>query len=217
MRELGQLIGAAIQLSLNVNNGSKGKVSYTTYLILIGLQCLGLPLALLVSPPEKIIHTDGHKTVPATKKPVGLGEFRNLWALLKKKQVFLLIPILVGFQWNGTYLGIYLTNYFSVRSRTLGSLVSGVVATFANIFWGWFLDRTRWSRPALAKGTWLFFATFMLALFGWQFANEKLYETTTPKVTLDWATPGFGRGFASMVLMRFVSHLGVYSMLYLES
>jgi hypothetical protein len=42
----------------------------------------------------------------------------------------------------------------------------------------------------------------MLALFGWQVANEKLYSEAVPKVTLDWDLPGFGRGFAVNVLFR---------------
>jgi hypothetical protein len=43
----------------------------------------------------------------------------------------------------------------------------------------------------------------MIALFGWQFANEVLYSTSSPRVTLDWDSPGFGRGFASQVMFRF--------------
>jgi hypothetical protein len=42
----------------------------------------------------------------------------------------------------------------------------------------------------------------MLALLSWQTANEKYYADAEPKVTLDWANPGFGRGFASMMLIR---------------
>ena len=94
---------------MNVNNSATGKVSYTTYLVLIGLQCLGLPLALLVSSPHKIIRRDGKKIEDPTKNKAAMGEFRKLWALLKRKEMYLLIPVLVGFQWNGTYLGIYLT------------------------------------------------------------------------------------------------------------
>ncbi len=45
----------------------------------------------------------------------------------------------------------------------------------------------------------------MLATFGWQVANEKLYGDSKPRVTLDWDNPGFGRGFASMVLLRFLN------------
>ncbi|KAK0377606.1 hypothetical protein CPAR01_05380 [Colletotrichum paranaense] len=205
LRELGQLLGAAIQLSLNVKENQRGKVGYSTYLVLIALQCLGLPLALLVSPPQKVIHSDGRKVADPTKNKAVLGEFRKWLKLLKKKQFYLLIPILVGFNWNSTYQGIYLTKYFSVRARTLGALTSGIAASAANIFWGWFYDLKCFSRPQLAKITWSCFSVIMLGLFAWQVANEKLYEDTVPKVTLDWSTPGFGRGFAVNVLFRFMN------------
>jgi len=62
LRELGQLIGSSIQLSLNVQSQNRGKVGYSTYLVLIALQCLGLPLALLISPPEKVIKPNGESS-----------------------------------------------------------------------------------------------------------------------------------------------------------
>ncbi|KAJ4361562.1 hypothetical protein N0V85_009392 [Neurospora sp. IMI 360204] len=209
LRELGQLLGASIQLSLNVNKEGRGKVGYTTYLVLIALQCLGLPFALLVSSPQKVIKADGTRLVkdPTLNKTVK-GEFKKIWSLLKRRQMYLLMPILIGFQWNSTYLGIYMTKYFSVRSRTLGSLVSGIVATAANIFWGWFYDRQSLSRPTVARITWAFFVILMLGTFGWQTANEKLYgdlKSAGTPITLDWANPGFGRGFASMVILRFLN------------
>ncbi|KAK0636766.1 hypothetical protein B0T17DRAFT_89572 [Bombardia bombarda] len=205
LRELGQLIGAAIQLSLNAGSQSRGKVGYSTYLALIALQCLGLPLALLVSSPQKVIRNDGTRpNNPTTNKTIK-SEIKNFWSLLKRKQMYLLIPILIGFQWNGTYLGIYMTKYFSVRARTLGSLTSGIAATFANIFWGWFYDLKVFKRPTIAKITWAFFVVLMLGSFGWQTANEQLYSHSVPRVTLDWENPGFGRGFASMVIMRFLN------------
>lgn len=203
LRELGQLVGASIQLSLNVKDGSRGKVGYSTYLILIGLQCLGLPLALLVSHPSKVIRSDGSRIGDPTRQKAVLGEVRRFWAQLKKRHVLLVIPILIGFNWNNTYQGIYLTKYFSVRARTLGALTSGIAATAANIFWGWFLDLKCFSRPTIARITWFSFATVMLGLFGWQVANEKLYESTKP--TIDWSQTGFGRGFAVNVLFRFMN------------
>lgn len=204
LRELGQLIGSSIQLSLNVHTGKRGRVGYTTYLVLIALQCLGLPLAFLISPPHKVIRSDGSK-LPNTKTNKSIAEqFRKWGALIKRKQFFLLIPMLVGFNWNSTYLGIYLVNYFSVRSRALASLTSGVAATAANVFWGWFFDLKYFSRPQLARFTWAFLAVTMTALFGWQFAMEMEYRSANPHVTLDWALPGFGRGFAVQVLLRYV-------------
>jgi hypothetical protein len=185
-----------------VKKNQRGKVGYSTYLILIGLQCLGLPLAFLISPPEKVIRPDGTRLEDPTKNKRVLGEFRRAWALLKTKRVFLLLPIFIGFNWNGTYLSIYLTKYFSVRSRALGALTSGIAATAANVFWGWFLDLKIFSRPKIARITWFSFVLIMLALFGWQIANQKKYESVVPKITLDWDNPGFGRAFASTVLFR---------------
>lgn len=207
LRELGQLIGSSIQLSLNVKSGQRGRVGYATYLVLIALQCLGLPLALLISPPEKVIRPDSSKLPHIKTNKSVKDQFKKWFALLKRKQFYLLVPILVGFNWNSTYLGIYLVNYFSVRSRALASLTSGIAATFANIFWGWFFDLQTFSRPQLARFTWFFLGIFMTALFGWQFAMELEYRKADPPVTLDWDLPGFGRGFAVQVLLRYGSLL----------
>jgi hypothetical protein len=202
LRELGQLIGSSIQLSLNYRSGERGKVGYTTYIVLIALQCLGLPLALLVSPPHKVYHRDGRTILDQTRDKAVMKEVHRWWDLLRDRRFFLLVPVMIGFNWNNTYQGIYLTKYFSVRARTLGSLTSGVAATVANIFWGWFYDTKFFSRPTLAKVTWGVFSVVMLGLFGWQVANEKLYGGSA--VTLDWDLPGFGRGFAVNVLFRYV-------------
>jgi hypothetical protein len=129
-----------------------------------------------------------------------MKEVQRWWALLRDRRFFLLVPVMIGFNWNNTYQGIYLTKYFSVRARTLGALTSGVAATVANIFWGWFYDTKFFSRPTLAKVTWGIFSLLMLGLFGWQVANEKMYGGS--KITLDWDLPGFGRGFAVNVLFR---------------
>lgn len=93
---------------------------------------------------------------------------------------------------------------FSVRARTLAALVSGIVATLANIFWGWFYDLKFFRRPTLAKICWSFFVLSMLGVFSLQVANEKLYGDSNPRVTLDWGNPGFGRGFVSMIILRLV-------------
>ncbi|KAL1967161.1 hypothetical protein VTN77DRAFT_3452 [Rasamsonia byssochlamydoides] len=161
LRELGQIIGASIQLSLNINNKHTGKVGYATYLVLIALQCLGLPLALLLSPPQKIIRPDGSKIADPTRAKNFLHEMGKLWRLLKTKRIFLLIPILITGTWNGTYLGIYLTDYFSVRARTLGSLLAALVATVADLFWGWFLDLKVFRRSTVAKLTWAIFSVII--------------------------------------------------------
>lgn len=111
-------------------------MGYSTYLVLIALQCLGLPLALLVSPLNKVIRPDGSRFLCQKTAKSVKGQCEKWYALLHRRQFYLLIPILVGFNWNSTYLGIFLVNYFSVRSKELASLTSGISATAANIFWG---------------------------------------------------------------------------------
>jgi hypothetical protein len=200
-------VGASIQLWLNVHNNKRGKVGYSTYLFLIGIQCFGLPLASLISPPHKVIREDGTRIVNRTKEIKDrdfTGEVRRFWALLKTKRMYLLIPILIGFPWNSTYQSIYMTEYFSVRSRALGALMSGVAAISADIFWGHFFDLKRFSRPLVAKLAWFSFVVTMLGIFSWQIINEHLYSTTEPKPTLDWNNKGFGRAFTVTVLFRYV-------------
>jgi hypothetical protein len=206
LRQLGQVIGASIQLSLNVGNNQRGSVGYQTYLVLVALQCLGLPLAFLSSPPHKAIRSDGTRvaTTGGPKKEIRL-EVKKMWALLKEKRIYLLIPVLITFDWNRTYQGIYLTRYFTVRSRALSALTSAIVQIIADLFWGSFLDLKIFSRPKAAKITWTFFSIFMLAIFAWQVANEHFYSNSAEEVNLDWALPGFGRGFAVNCLFMFMN------------
>lgn len=70
---------------------------------------MGLPLSFLISPPKKVIRPDGSRLPDPTKNASIRTEIRSMWALLRRRQVYLLIPVLVGFGWNGTYLGIYQT------------------------------------------------------------------------------------------------------------
>lgn len=68
-----------------------------------------MPLALLVSPPHKVVRPDGERLGDPRRNTKTMVELRKIWALLKRKEILLLIPILVGFQWNSVYIGIYLT------------------------------------------------------------------------------------------------------------
>jgi hypothetical protein len=121
-----------------------------------------------------------------------LAGFKKMWTLLKKTQIYLIIPILTTFIWNSTYQSIYLTAYFSVRARTLSSLASTVGMILGDLFWGRFLDTKLLGTRTTAKLTCIFFSAMMLSLFGWQFANEHNHADASPTPTFDWASPGFG-------------------------
>ncbi|ETN43936.1 uncharacterized protein HMPREF1541_11067 [Cyphellophora europaea CBS 101466] len=205
LREFGQIIGASIQLGLNHRLGQLGKVTYGTYLALIGIQCVGLPLALLFTSPHKAIRPDGRVVAVANSGGMGSQSFRlkDCWAVLRQRWVWMLIPVAMCFQWNNTYGSIYLTRYFSVRARTLASLVAGVAVTVADFLTGWFLDLKCFTRPAKAKIIIIGFSIALaLGLFPWQLTNEYDYSSAE-SVTIDWSSTGFGRAFAVHIFFRF--------------
>ena len=57
-----------------------------TYLVFIALQCLSVPVALLLTPPEKVERSDGSKVQPPKKVPFKQN-FVDLWKSLKRREV----------------------------------------------------------------------------------------------------------------------------------
>ncbi|GLI82052.1 hypothetical protein PoHVEF18_010452 [Penicillium ochrochloron] len=64
-RNLGQLVGGAINLSKNHVKGADGGVTPDTYLAFIIIECIALPFALLITPFERVVRSDGTRIVTA--------------------------------------------------------------------------------------------------------------------------------------------------------
>lgn len=196
------MIGGAINLALNVKDAETGKVGYNTYLVLIGIQCAGLPIALMLSPPEKVIRDDGTK-VPQIKNSTWLKEGKAVWKLLQSRRILLLIPIFIVGNWGLPYNGNYFATYFSVRARALGSFLYAIAGISGDLLTGMALDYKGWSRSRRATVVWIWLVCLILSLWIWQTTNQVLFDSTTPK--LDWTSPDFGRGFATYILWAFSS------------
>jgi hypothetical protein len=90
----GQILGGAINLGLNAKADQAGKVSYTVFLIFIGLQCTGPFLGMLLNKPDQVERKDGKK--------VNLAILDNPWIELKEisklflTRRFLLIVLFIG-------------------------------------------------------------------------------------------------------------------------
>lgn len=108
----GPLMGGAIVLGLNhdAHAAKKGKVGYQTYLVFVALQCLSVPLALALSPPEKVQRADGSKVIVKAESSFK-KEFQALWQLSKRKDLLLLLPVF----WSA-YFNQYAGN-FQVRNH----------------------------------------------------------------------------------------------------
>lgn len=200
IRNVGQLIGGAINFGLNVRYSTTGKVGYATYLVLIALQCCGLPLALALSPPEKVVRDDGTQVV-ILKQTSWRAEAKAIWKLVRTKRILLLIPVFIFGQWSTPYESNYFATYFTVRSRALGSFLTACSGITGDLVTGHLLDHLPYSRRIRARIVWCWLAFMFMGLFIWQMTNQVKYDRNPP--SLDWSQPGFGRGFASHIIWQY--------------
>lgn len=90
----GQILGGAINLGLNAERNEAGKVSYTVYLVFIGLQVAGPFIALLLNSPKKVQRKDGRE--------VRLEILRDPWFELKETaRLFITKRFLLTVLWVG--------------------------------------------------------------------------------------------------------------------
>lgn len=93
-RVMGQIIGGAVNLSLNIDRDEAGKVSYTVYIVFIAIQAAGALVALLLNRPGHVQREDG--------KTVRLAIVEDPWAEIKAtaraflNPRFLLIVLWIG-------------------------------------------------------------------------------------------------------------------------
>jgi hypothetical protein len=103
----GPMVGGAIVLALNHSASAKkkGKVGYQAYLVFIALQCVACPLALALSPPDKVQRSDGSKVIIKSEKSFK-DEVKALLRTCKRKDVLMLLPIFYAAyfnQYNGNF------------------------------------------------------------------------------------------------------------------
>ncbi|KAK7968981.1 MFS general substrate transporter [Apiospora saccharicola] len=191
----GQLLGGAINLGLNANTATSGKVSWVTLLVFVILQACSLPLAFLLSPPEKTRRSDGSRIV-VEARTTAREQLRQLWRTATSKQVGLLLPVFFSCWFYWGYASTYLTLYFSVRARP------GLVPVGRD---GHPRLRPLRVRTRLRAGFVGSCSAFTL-LWIWVLVVQHEYEARPPK-GLDWTSPGFGKGFGIYILLQTVSNV----------
>ncbi|KAI1211996.1 MFS general substrate transporter [Annulohypoxylon truncatum] len=200
-RNLGNIVGGAISLSLNINVTQRGQVGYKTYLAFIAIQCLGCVFALPLSEPEKVRRDDGTR-IKVIREVAWRTEAREMWTLLRSKSILLLTPLFWYFGWAQAYPGTYLATYFTVRSRALGALLSAILGILATWLAGTLVD-VSWTkkRQTRAVCTYILIAMLNSATWIWAVIIQNEYRTTRP--VLDWDNQAtFGRGFGVLMLER---------------
>ncbi|KAI1469149.1 MFS general substrate transporter [Daldinia caldariorum] len=197
----GPLVGGAIVLALNhsENAKAKGKVGSQTYLIFIALQCVAAPLALALSPPEKVQRADGSKVVIKSEGSFA-GEIRALWRACKRKDILLLLPIFWAAYFN-QYNSNFQSYYFGVRARALIGFVNNFSALISSQLMSTLLDyRGLAVRKRIIIGFWYVVALHIVAWVYCWVIQEK-YTRNPP--AYDWEDKGFVEGFFVLILWDF--------------
>ncbi|KAL7812904.1 MFS general substrate transporter [Trichoderma aethiopicum] len=209
-RVMGQIIGGAVNLSLNIDRDEAGKVSYTVYIVFIAIQAAGALVALLLNRPKHVQREDG--------KTVRLAIVEDPWAEIKAtaraflNPRFLLIVLWIGQAvFSEAVYFTYLSLWFSVRARALGSFLGGIVAIIIGNLTGWWLDQNKISLKVRARYTFWFIVVTQGAWWLWATIVSTRYRQTLP--TYDWTDSGFGSAFGVYIFLTFgfqINYLFLY-------
>ncbi|CDM34717.1 hypothetical protein DTO013E5_3361 [Penicillium roqueforti] len=149
-RNLGQLVGGAINLSKNFEKGVSGGVTSDTFIAFVIIECLALPFALLITPFERVVRSDGTKIVTSETLSTKM-EFKYIAKTLSSKLIILSAPwALWSFFYGGTW-STYLGTYFTVRARALSSLISPFFCIIGCFGLGFILDMKGFSQRRRAQ------------------------------------------------------------------
>jgi MFS family permease len=194
----GQILGGAINLGINVNRNEAGKVSYTVYLVFIALQATGPFVALLLNRPHKVERTDGLK--------VELEILEHPWRELKatvrtffNKKYLLLVLFIGQAVYAEAVFFTYLSLWFTVRARALGSFLSGIIAVICGNALGQYLDRTKIALKVRSRTA--FFLIVVLQGGWWIWATVLVTKFRDSRPSYDWTSGGFGHAFVPYLFL----------------
>ncbi|EOD51835.1 putative duf895 domain membrane protein [Neofusicoccum parvum UCRNP2] len=197
----GPLLGGAIVLAMNHDAAAKtkGKVGPQTYLVFVALQCLSVPLALLLSPPEKVVRGDGSKVIVRAEQSFK-AELAALWRVSTRRDVLLLLPVFWAAYFN-QYSGNFQTYYFAVRARALIGFVSNFGTLLSSQLMSTLLDYRGFAvKKRITLGFYYVVAWHVVAwVYGW--VVQEKYTANPP--AYDWTDKGFVEGFFVLLLWDF--------------
>ncbi|KAI0470610.1 hypothetical protein GGR56DRAFT_659664 [Xylariaceae sp. FL0804] len=164
--------------------------------------CLGLPIALCLSPAERVWRRDG--TRPVVHRQAGwAAEFRAVLAVFVSRRVLLLLPaFFISYFYNG-FLSTWLTDYFTVRARAFSSFFTNFAGIFSSFLIALLLDRQSIHIKTRAKLAFSAIVTVLIGTWIWAVILQKqFYDAAEPPV-FDWFTGGFGKSYALVFFWTF--------------
>ncbi|KAJ0162343.1 UNC93-like protein 2 [Colletotrichum tanaceti] len=198
----GPIVGGAINLGLNANRKTVGSVSSSTYIVFIVIMCLGLPIALCLSPARKVWRKDGTKIHTPMESSWG-GEFRAVGKLFASRRILLLLPaFFISYFYNG-FMSTWLATYFTVRSRAFSSFFTNFAGIFSSFLIVALLDNQKVYIKTRGRIVFLSIVAFLVGTWIWATILQKqIYDAAEPPV-YDWFQGGFGKSYALVFFWQF--------------
>ncbi|KAF2998306.1 hypothetical protein E8E13_007541 [Curvularia kusanoi] len=198
----GPIVGGAINLGLNAQRKTTGSVSSTTYIVFIVIMCLGLPIALCLSPAHKVWRKDG--TLIVTERASSWSkEFKAVGKLFISRRILLLLPaFFISYFYNG-FMSTWLTTYFTVRSRAFSSFFTNFAGIFSSFIIASLLDNQRIHIKKRAKIAFITIVTILIGTWIWASILQNQFYNAGTKPVFDWFQGGFGKSYALVFFWQF--------------
>jgi MFS family permease len=198
----GPIVGGAINLGLNANRKTVGSVSSSTYIVFIVIMCLGLPIALLLSPAKKVWRKDGSRII-VERAPTWGGEFKAVGRLFASRRILLLLPaFFISYFYNG-FMSTWLTTYFTVRSRAFSSFFTNFAGIFSSFIIATLLDNQKIHIKTRGKIAFFTIVTILVGTWIWATILQKQFYDATEAPVFDWFQGGFGKSYALVFFWQF--------------
>ncbi|KAK7431158.1 hypothetical protein QQZ08_002198 [Neonectria magnoliae] len=192
-RNLGQLVGGAINLSKNYEKGVSGGVTPDTYIAFMIIECMALPFAFMITPFERVIRSDGTRIVTAESLSTK-QEFRQILKTITSKLIALSsIWALWSFFYSGSW-STYLGTYFSVRARALSSLISPFFCIVGCFGLGFILDAKGLSQRRRAQIGLYTVVIVNVGVYIWSIIMQVKFNRNDPGA-IDWNDGLYAQSF----------------------
>ena len=184
----GSVIGGLLTFAVNLDTTAGGKASPATYFVFIGLMMTASLIAFLfIVHPTQVTRSDGSKIdIPETKS--AKEEIMAVVKVVNSREMWLLFLLFLQSNWYYTYDFGYNAINFTTPARGLNAAIFfGSQMIAAVVFANMFLDNSKLSRPARAKGGFFFF--LICGAIQWGLSVFWQYHTGRDKDTTDSNNP----------------------------
>ncbi|KAI5207369.1 MFS general substrate transporter [Aureobasidium subglaciale] len=182
-RNLGQLVGGAINLSKNHVKGVEVGVTPDTYIAFLIIECLALPFALLISPLERVVRSDGTRILVSerigTKQELKLIKTTMTSSLIVLSAAWAMWSFFYSGTWS-TYLGIYFS--YTCLATVLAHTDIYSVGCFGL---GFVLDMKSLSQRQRARVGLFVVVILNLGVYIWSIVMQAKFNSSPPS-RIDW-------------------------------